>query len=197
MNNTNEELIKGRISAIHKNNYTIRFEGKDIPARLKGSFYDLMTDRFPVVGDYVSFEYNPIGDSLIVSVLDRSGLLQRPDQAKTGVMQYMVANVDYTFIVTSLNEDYSYNRIARYVSVVLQGHSIPVVVLTKSDLCSNYGRYIREVESISDKVKVHAISALYGIGTDELEQYMRPGVTICLMGSSGGWKVNTFKCFCW
>ena len=134
MNNTNEELFKGRISAIHKNNYTIRFEGKDIPARLKGSFYDLMTDRFPVVGDYVSFEYNPIGDSLIVSVLERSGLLQRPDQAKIGVMQYMVANVDYTFIVTALNEDYSYNRIARYVSVVLQGHSIPVVIMRTSSV---------------------------------------------------------------
>ena len=38
MNNTNEELFKGRISSIHKNNYTIRYEGKDIPARLKGSF---------------------------------------------------------------------------------------------------------------------------------------------------------------
>ena len=195
MNNTNEELFKGRISAIHRNNYTIRFEGKNIPARLKGSFYDLMTDRFPVVGDYVSFEYNPIGDSLIVSVLERSGLLQRPDQAKTGVMQYMVANVDYTFIVTSLNEDYSYNRIARYVSVVLQGHSIPVEVLTKADLCSNCGRYIRGVESISDKVRVHAISALYGIGVDELQEYMRPGITICLMGSSGTGKSTLLNAF--
>ena len=188
MNNTNEELNEGRISSIHKNSYTIRFEGKDIHARLKGRFYDLMTEQLPVVGDYVSFEYNPSGDSLIVSVLERYSLLQRPDQAKTGVMQYMVANVDYTFIVTSLNEDYSYNRIARYVSVVLQGHSIPVVVLTKADLCSNYGRYIREVESISDKVRVHAISALYGIGVDELQEYMRPGITICLMGSSGAGK---------
>ena len=110
MNNTNGELFKGRISAIHKNSYTIRYEGKDIPARLKGSFYDLMTDRFPVV------------------------------------------------------------------------------VLTKADLCSNYGRYIREVESISDKVRAHAISALYGIGVDELQEYMRPGITICLMGSSGAGK---------
>ena len=121
--------------------------------------------------------------------------MQRPDQAKTGVMQYMVANVDYTFIVTSLNEDYSYNRIARYVSIVLEGNSIPVVILTKSDLCSNYGRYIREVESISDKVRVHAISALYGIGIDELQEYMKPGVTICLMGSSGEGKSTLLNAF--
>ena len=103
-------------------------------------------------------------------------------------MQYMVANVDYTFIITSLNEDYSYNRIARYVSVVLQGNSTLVVVLTKSDLCSNPGRYVREVEEISDKVRVHAISAIYDIGLDEINEYLQPGKTICLMGSSGAGK---------
>ncbi len=191
MNNT----ITGRISEINKNSYKIRFEELEIPAKLKGSFYEEEADKLPVVGDYVTFLYNEQGDSTIISVCERKSLLQRPDQAKTGVMQYMVANVDYTFIVTSLNEDYSYNRIARYVSVALQGGSTPVVVLTKSDLCNNYGRYIREVESISDKVRVHAISALYGIGVDELREYMKPGVTICLMGSSGAGKSTLLNAF--
>ena len=67
--------------------------------------------------------------------------------------------------------------------------------MTKSDLCSNYGRYVREVESISDKVRVHAISALYGIGVDELYEYMRPGVTLCLMGSSGAGKSTLLNAF--
>ena len=191
MNNTKI----GRISEINKNSYKIRYQEQELPAKLKGSFYEEDADKLPVVGDYVTFLYNSRGDSTILSVCERKSFLQRPDQAKTGVMQYMVANVDYTFIVTSLNEDYSYNRIARYVSVVLQGKSTPVVVLTKSDLCSNYGRYIREVESISDKVRVHAISALYGIGVDELQEYMRPGVTICLMGSSGAGKSTLLNAF--
>ena len=133
-------------------------------------------------------EYNETGESMITAVKERSSFLQRPDQSKTGVMQYMVANVDYTFIVTSLNEDYSYNRIARYASVALQGGSVPVVILTKSDLCSNPGRFAREVETISDKIRVHVISALYDIGIDELSEYFEPGKTICLMGSSGAGK---------
>ena len=185
MNNT---VVTGRISEIQKNSYTIRYEGTDIPGKLKGSFYEKDAECFPVVGDYVDFSLNPVGDSIIEAVCNRKNMLQRPDQAKTGVMQYMVANVDYTFIITSLNEDYSYNRIARYVSIVLQGGSIPVVVLTKSDLCNNTGRYIREVETISDKVRVHAISAIYEIGLDELKEYMISGTTICLMGSSGAGK---------
>lgn len=183
-----DNKMLGRIIEIQKNIYTIDYDGKEILGRLKGSFYGQDADQLPVVGDYVMFRYNPQGDSMIESICERTSFLQRPDQAKTGVMQCMVANVDYTFIITSLNEDYSYNRIARYVSVVLQGGSVPVVLLTKSDLCNNTGRYIREVESVSDKVRVHAICALYDIGLDELSEYMVPGKTICLMGSSGAGK---------
>ena len=194
MNNVINEKKLGRISEVSKNSYIIRFQGQEIPARLKGSFYEEDPVKLPVVGDYVTFQYNEQGDSRILSVGERKSFLQRPDQSKTGVMQYMVANVDYCFIVTSLNEDYNYNRIARYVSIALQGGAIPVVILSKSDLCANVGRYVREVESISDKVRVHAISALYNIGLEELNEYMSLGNTICLMGSSGAGKstlINT------
>ena len=136
----------------------------------------------------MTFQYNPRGESIILSVCERSSFLKRPDQAKTGVMQYMVANVDYCFIITSLNEDYSYNRIARYASIAVQGGSIPVVLLTKSDLCSTVSRYVREAQTISDNIRVHAISAKYQIGLDELNEYFIPGTTICLMGSSGAGK---------
>ena len=197
MNTLNKkETNRGRISEIRKNSFSIRFEGKDLPAKLKGSFYEKNTNEFPVVGDYVDFEYNPIGDSVILSINDRKSYIQRPDQAKTATMQGMVANVDYVFIVTSLNEDYSYNRIARYASTTLSGGAIPVVVLTKSDLCSNPGRFVREVETISDKVRVHAISAIYGIGLDELDEYMTPGITICFMGSSGAGKSTLLNAIC-
>ena len=178
----------GRISSIQKNSFTIRFFEMDIPAKLKGGFYENEDETFPVVGDYVTFLYNPIGDSVILSVCERTSLLQRPDQAKTGVMQYMLANADDCFIVTSLNGDYSYNRIARYASVAFQGGVRPVVILTKADLCANEGRYIREVEGISDQIRVHAVSAKFGIGMEELEEYFAPGKTICLMGSSGAGK---------
>ncbi|MCR5686352.1 MAG: ribosome small subunit-dependent GTPase A [Lachnospiraceae bacterium] len=186
MNSLEEKT--GRIVEIQRNTYVIRFEDREHTGRLKGGFYGQETSNLPVVGDYVIFSYNPDGDCVIQSVCERKNMLSRPDQAKTGVMQYMVANVDYCFIVTSLNGDYSYNRIARYASVALQGGAVPVVVLTKSDLCPNVGRFVSEVETVSDNIRVHAISALYGIGTDELEEYFRPGITICMMGSSGAGK---------
>ena len=186
----------GRISEIQKGRYTIRFWEKDLPAKLKGSFYEMESDQLPVVGDYVTFYYQPSGDAIIQSVCERTSLLKRPDQAKTGVMQYMVSNVDYVFIITALTEDYSYNRIARYTSTVLQGGAVPVVVLTKSDMCPNHGRFVREVETISDEIRVHTICALYDIGLDELEDYFQPGKTICLLGSSGAGKSTLINAVC-
>ena len=185
---THEQERLGRISAVRKNSFTIDFEDREIPARLRGSFRDEPADRWPVVGDYVTFTYNPAGDSVIRSVCERKSFLQRPDQARTGVMQYMVANADYCFIVTSLNEDYSYNRIARYAGVALQGGAVPVAILTKADLCGDVDRYVREVRTISDQIRVHAVSAPNGSGLEELAEYFAPGRTICLMGSSGAGK---------
>ena len=175
----------GQVCEIQKNTYIVKFFEKEIPAKLKGRFYELDAEELPMVGDYVTFNYQANGDSMILSVCERTSLLQRPDQAKTATMQYMVANADYVFIVTSLNEDYSYNRIARYVSVALKGDVKPVVILTKADLCEEPERYVEEVRGVSDKVTVHAISALEDIGMEALEEYLQPGNTICLMGSSG------------
>ena len=178
----------GRISEIRKNNFIIRFEERDICAKLKGSFYAGAAERFPVVGDIVSFAENPAGDSVILSVRERKSLLMRPDQSKTGVMQYMVANADYCFIVTALNEDYSFRRIARYAGVALQGGSVPVVILTKADLCKDVDRFVRETETVSDGIKVYAVSAKYETGLDALKPYFTAGTTIALLGSSGAGK---------
>ncbi len=192
MNETQELL--GRISEVRKNSYRIDFEGRELPARLKGSFYGQTQEQRPVVGDYVLFSPNPAGEALIRAVCERRSLLQRPDQAKTGVMQPMAANVDYCFIVTALNGDYSCNRIARYTGVALAGGCVPVAVLTKADLCEDAARYVREVQTVSEHLRVHAVSALNGTGLDALAAYFAPGKTICLLGSSGAGKstlINT------
>ena len=183
-----EQEYCGRVIEVQKSRFVLAWEGQELPARLKGCFYEGEPGSWPVVGDYVSFLYQPDGDSVILSVRERTSFLQRPDQAKTGVMQYMVANADYCFIVTALNEDYSFNRIGRYVSIALQGGSLPVVILTKADLCPEAEQFCRQVETLSDRVRVHAVSALCGTGLEALAEYFVPGKTICLMGSSGAGK---------
>ena len=145
-----------------------------------------------MVGDWVEATLSAEGDSMIEAIRPRKSILKRAEPSghamgyvKTMQEQVMVANFDYVFILTSLNEDYSLNRIARYVSVTLEGGGIPVAILTKADLCPDVTPYLREVEALSDKVKVHAISAHTGFGLEALQDYFHPGVTIALLGSSG------------
>ena len=187
-NKTGKKEYFGTVCEIQRNSYNILVENKTIHAKLKGNFFR-ENEEFPVVGDNVAFLPNENGDSLITSVCERKSVLKRPYAADhsmdNGKEQVMVANVDYVFIVSSLNDNYNFNRIARYVSMTLQGNAIPVVILTKADLCSNPGRYASEIENLSEQVKVHSVSALYGIGMDELNKYLQPGKTIAILGSSG------------
>lgn len=178
----------GRICNVQKNSYTIQFWEQQLPAKLKGSFYK-GNQKFPVVGDYVTFLYNPNGEAIILEVCERKSVLKRPfprDHAVKKVSeQEMVANVDYVFIVTSLNNDFSSNRILRYAVMAKQGGAKPIVILTKADLCDNIEVYVEEVKQLLSDVHINVISTVKGIGLERLSVYMQPGTTIALMGSSG------------
>lgn len=186
----NKELFTGRVCEIQKEAYKVLYEGQELMAALRGRFFQ--SDERPVVGDYVSVCYNEYGESRIEEILPRKSMLKRPDQSGHAIgyvkcmkEQAMVANFDYTFIITSLNDDYSKNRIARYISITLQGNAIPVVILTKADLCECVEARVEEIEQLSKKAQVHAVSAITGEGMEELEKYCKENVTIALIGSSG------------
>ena len=106
---------------------------------------------------------------------------------KAALEQQMVANVDICLIVSSLNKNFSLNRMLRYVAVVRQGNVTPVVVLTKADLCSEVEEYIRQVKETISDIDVLAVSAKTGEGEGlkAFEKYCIPGATIAFLGSSG------------
>ena len=140
-----DEQCIGRISEVQKNSYLIRYLEKEIPAKLSGKFYKKET-MFPVVGDYVTFRYNPKGDSKIIEICERKNFLTRPDTAKSMKEQPMAANIDYAFLVMSLNDNFSVNRAVRYAATVLQEGVQPIVILTKADLCP-------DVEILKEQIK--------------------------------------------
>lgn len=174
----------GRISCVQKNSFQIRYWERDLPAKLCGRFYREESE-FPVVGDYVTFQYNPRGESRILTVCERSSFLVRPDSAKAMKEQPMAANVDYAFLVMSLNDNFSIGRIARYAAVAAQGGAEAVIILTKADLCPQADEKISQIREMIPDAKIHAVSALEGEGLEQLKEYMKPGKTIALFGSSG------------
>ncbi len=61
----------GQISEVSKDLYTIRFWEMELPARLSERFAKEGLET-PLVGDYVTFDFNPRGDSRICEVCEES-----------------------------------------------------------------------------------------------------------------------------
>lgn len=188
-----------RIVQVHRDRYLARKEEKELYCILAGSLR--YRDEFPVVGDYVEITENPYGDSLILAVRPRRNVFCRPDRGghadgfvKTIRVQPLIANIDYVFIITSLNQDFSVSRIARYASMTTAGGAVPVAVLTKADLCPDVEEMEAKAASLSKDLETVSVSARTGYGMERLQRYFATGVTIALLGSSGAGKstlINT------
>ena len=190
---------KYRVILVQRDRYLVRKDGETLYCVLTGSLR--YREEFPVVGDYVEITVNPFGDSLIRSILPRRTAFFRPDRGghadgfvKNMQVQPLVANIDYVFIITSLNQDFSLNRIARYAAMTVAGGAVPVAVLTKADRCPDPAAMEKQAAALGRDLQAVSVSAYTGFGLDRLKAYFTPGTTIALLGSSGAGKstlINT------
>lgn len=183
---TDKDLIPARVTEMHKEQYKIISEYGERSAKLKGSLFynDKFNNIYPAVGDFVLVKHNPSGDDVIHLVLERKSKFSRRDSFNN-IEQVVATNFDYVFIMASLNNDFNPKRIERYLTAAWQSGGIPVVVLTKADLCEDYSEHLRKTYEIAVGVEVIAVSAVTGEGLDDLSQYLKPAKTLVFLGSSG------------
>lgn len=180
------EYIPARVMAVHKERYDIICEHGETHATLKAAVYLNGGDEyFPTTGDFVLIDYNPIGDSRIVKTLERKSFFSRRDPTPGRGEQAVAANFDYVFILQSLNFDFNMKRLERYLTLGWQSGAVPVIILTKADLVEDFTPQISEIERIAVGVGVYAVSAKTGYGLQEIFEYIKPGKTAVLLGSSG------------
>jgi ribosome biogenesis GTPase len=178
------EYPVGRVVAQHRNRLELLFEGGE-------KTYSLHAGMPPItVGDWLLFTPDGRFDRL----LERQSLFRRKAAGSMAFEQFIAANVDTLFIVTSLNEDFNLNRIERYLSLAHEAQVEPVVVLSKSDLCDDPARYRHTVQSLDPLLMVETINCLDADELHKLLPWCGIGRTVALMGSSGVGKstlVNT------
>ncbi len=185
-------LIPARIISVQKETYQIISADRENNAKLKGSIFyqDARFQTYPAVGDFVMVKPNTMGDDTIYRVLDRRTCFSRLNPTLrvnlTGASEQIVAaNFDFVFIMASLNYDFNVRRIERYLATAWQSGGIPVIVLTKADLCEDYRDKVAEIEAIAPGMDIHVISAVTGFGIDTLKKYLKPAATLVFLGSSG------------
>jgi len=180
-------VIPGRVIQQFNHIYTVASEIGEMSAQLSGHLrYKVAHEQLPVTGDWVALRIpHDQGTAQILAVLPRRTQFSRRAAGKVDQEQVLAANLDYAFLVTGLDNDFSPRRIERYLTAAWDSGALPVVVLNKLDLCMDSGSSIHAVKEVAQGVAIHAVSALRGDGLEELAYYCSPGKTVALLGSSG------------
>ncbi len=99
--------------------------------------------------------------------------------------QVIAANVDTALLVSALDGDFNPRRVERYLAQCWESGARPVIVLNKADACEDARVKAAEMERVAMGTTVCVVSARTGQGFSELEQFLKPGHTLVLLGSSG------------
>jgi ribosome biogenesis GTPase len=182
------DVIPGRVSLEHQHIYRVLTERGEHLARVAGRLrHEAATAvEYPAVGDWVALRSRP-GElrSTILAILPRRSRFSRKVAGDVTREQIVAANIDTVFLTTGLDADFNLRRIERYLVTAWESGAQPVVLLTKADLSDDPDARVREVEAVASGAPVHATSARRNHGLDILGQYLGPGRTVALLGSSG------------
>jgi len=176
--------VPGRVTCRQKTVWEVFPEGSSVNAGISGALRKL--GRFPAVGDFVVLLHQPeTGSSTIVDILPQKTRFTRGTSGREGTDQVIAANIDTVFIVTASGHDLSARRIERYLAITHASGARPVIVINKSDLADDPASLAAEIIPVSSGIPVIPVSAMSGDGISRLGEFLTPGTTIALIGSSG------------
>ncbi len=184
-----KNFFVGRISSQYKNIYKVITEKGEMTAQISGKFRHDVSDmvEYPAVGDFVMVDRidNAEGDGIIHHVLTRKSVFARKVAGRKTDTQIVATNIDTLFICMSLNNDFNLRRLERYISIAWDSGGVPVIVLTKSDLCLDIEAMLNEVASIAFGIDVLVTTSSSDESIEALKKYLANGKTVAFIGSSG------------
>ncbi|HOE57971.1 MAG TPA: ribosome small subunit-dependent GTPase A [Bacillota bacterium] len=179
----------GRVAVEYKGLYKVYCEGGEVLASVSGKLIYAAAERedYPAVGDWVLLDMRPEAGSkaIIRGIMQRKSKFSRKGAGNTVKEQIVAVNIDMLFICMSLNQNYNLRRLERFITMAWNSGAVPVVLLTKSDLCEDAGEKLAETAEVSPGVDVHCVSCLDDSAEKTVRQYVKPGLTIAFLGSSG------------
>ena len=144
-------------------------------------------DQFPAVGDWVGVRRRE-GEARadIHVVLPRRTKFSRRASGSEEIEQIVAANIDTVFLVSGLDQNFNPKRIQRFLVAAKESGAEAVVVLNKSDVCTDAETVRSEIEVLVPGVPVLITSTATRKGLKALAAtYAQPGRTLAFIGSSG------------
>ncbi|HRW58750.1 MAG TPA: ribosome small subunit-dependent GTPase A [Chlamydiales bacterium] len=182
------DSIVARVIAEYKGLYKVKNKKGEYLAKITGKqiFQSEKREDYPAVGDWVVITLLDEENALIQKILPRKTIVKRKYSGRNE-NQIIATNIDTALIVESLGRDYSLNRFERYFALALDSGIRPVIVLNKIDLISEIDleEKLLELKERFQGVEIYPVSALSGIGLNDLKSSLEIGRTYCFLGSSG------------
>jgi len=142
----------------------------------------------PAVGDWVAVELGDENQASVVRArLPRKSCFSRKMPGNSSQAQVIGANIDIVTVVTDAGPDFNLRRMERYFTLISLSGAKAVVLINKSDLFpkEQNKRAAEEISALWDQANVHITSSVDGNGLKVLKKYLKRGVTMCVVGSSG------------
>ncbi len=179
-------LMPARVTEQHRNLYKLVSAEGFFQAQVSGKLaYEAQDNTsFPAVGDWVMIDRGGTS-ATIHAVLPRKSLFERRAAGTANTSQIVAANIDTVFICMALNEDYSLRRMERYLSIAWDSRATPVILLTKSDLCTGLEKRLAEISSVACGADILVCSSVTEDGYAQVIPHLKEGKTFALIGSSG------------
>lgn len=183
-----ENFSVARVIAEHKGAYDVKNETGEYFAKITGKKIFKATSRedYPAIGDWVVIKEQDAKQATITNILPRQTLIKRKYNSKNG-FQIIATNIDFAFIVESLDRDFSLNRFERYLAIASDGGVQSVIILNKIDLISpeELDLKLTQIKDRFKNIDIILTSVLTDTGLENLKSYLLPKKTYCFLGSSG------------
>ena len=126
----------------------------------------------------------------LVDVHPRRTALVRQSSGQRTEVQALAANIDVVMVIVPLDRAISVRQIERFLALAWDSGAAPVVVLTKLDLVEpgDAASAAAAVATVSGDLPVLSVSVVNGAGMDDVAAFVRSGVTVALLGTSGSGK---------
>ena len=190
-------LTVSRVLSQEKGIYRLVSSQGEKLGEISGRFhYDVQAkSEYPAVGDFVMVDWNTSGGNAVIRhVLPRKSCFIRKAAGEKNEEQVVAANIDTVFLCMSLNNDFNLRRLERYISIAWNSGAVPVVVLTKADLCKDPENKLFEVSSVAAGVDVLVTNTINQNGYEQLYPYLAEEKTVAFIGSSGVGKSTLINC---
>jgi ribosome biogenesis GTPase len=173
----------------HRERFIVSTGENEHEAEITGNLRFSASSRedFPAVGDWVTMTIYDSGLAIIHNILPRRSVLERQAVGKFGEKQIISTNIDYAFIIQSIDNNLNINRLDRYLTICYSADIEPVLVISKIDLSTgkDIQNAIKDLETRDKRVKYILLSNLTLKGLDQILDFIQKGKTYCVIGSSG------------